>query len=159
MAAPTKDTFSRNQQGIIMKRRNFIRLTAASAAASLIVHSLTMAAGDEQASASRDIYYTKEAPGRWAGKIATHLPLIEITKAENVTTVKIVTPHEIKGYEHYIVKHVLLDKNYKFIDEHLFNPTTENAAASSFTLTNYSGAVYALNLCNKHDLWLNSAEE
>jgi superoxide reductase len=141
-----------------MKRRNFIRLTAASAAASLISPSLTMAAGDEQASASRDIYYTKEAPGRWAGKIASHLPVIEITKAENVTTVKIVTPHEIKGYEHYIVKHVLLDKNYKFIDEHLFNPTTENAAVSSFTLTNYSGALYALSLCNKHDLWLNSAE-
>ncbi|PPK78079.1 superoxide reductase [Methylobacter tundripaludum] len=141
-----------------MERRDFIRLSVASAGASLIAPALTMAAGDEQATASRDIYYTKEAPGRWAGKVATHLPTIEITKAEDITTVKIVTPHEIKGYEHYIVKHVLLDKNYKFIDEHLFDPTKDSAAVSTFTLKNYSGAVYALSLCNKHDLWLNSAD-
>lgn len=141
-----------------MERRDFIRLSVASAGASLIAPTLAVAAGDEQATASRDIYYTKEAPGRWAGKVATHLPTIEITKAEDATTVKIVTPHEMKGYEHYIVKHVLLDKNYKFIDEHLFDPTKDSAAISTFTLKNYSGAVYALSLCNKHDLWLNSAE-
>jgi len=139
-----------------MERRDFIRLSVASAGASLIAP--TLAAGDEQATASRDIYYTKDAPGRWAGKVATHLPTIEITKAEDTATVKIVTPHEMKGYEHYIVKHVLLDKNYKFIDEHLFDPTKDSAAVSTFTLKNYSGAVYALSLCNKHDLWLNSAE-
>ncbi|TRX01607.1 desulfoferrodoxin family protein [Candidatus Methylobacter oryzae] len=141
-----------------MERRDFIRLSVASAGASLIAPAVTLAAGDEQATASRDIYYTKEAPGRWAGKVATHLPTIEITKAEDVTTVKIVTPHEMKGYEHYIVKHVLLDKNYKFINEHLFDPTKDSAAVSTFTLKNYSGALYALSLCNKHDLWLNSAE-
>jgi superoxide reductase len=141
-----------------MERRDFIRLSVASAGASLIAPTLALAAGDEQATAARDIYYTKEAPGRWAGKVVTHLPTIEITKAEDVTTVKIVTPHEIKGYEHYIVKHVLLDKNYKFIDEHLFDPTKDSAAVSTFTLKNYSGALYALSLCNKHDLWLNSAE-
>ncbi len=141
-----------------MERRDFIRLSVASAGASLITPTLALAAGDEPATASRDIYYTKEAPGRWAGKVATHLPTIEITKAEDITTVKIVTPHEIKGYEHYIVKHVLLDKNYKFIDEHLFDPTKDSAAVSTFTLKNYSGAVYALSLCNKHDLWLNSAD-
>jgi len=141
-----------------MERRDFIRLSVASAGASLITPALALAAADEQATASRDIYYTKEAPGRWSGKVATHLPTIEITKAEDITTVKIVTPHEIKGYEHYIVKHVLLDKNYKFIDEHLFDPTKDSAAISTFTLKNYSGAVYALSLCNKHDLWLNSAD-
>lgn len=141
-----------------MERRDFIRLSVASAGASLIAPAVTLAAGDGQATASRDIYYTKEAPGRWAGKVATHLPTIEISKAEDTTTVKIVTPHEIKGYEHYIVKHVLLDKNYKFIDEHLFDPTKDSAVVSTFTLKNYSGALYALSLCNKHDLWLNSAE-
>ena len=91
-------------------------------------------------------------------KLATHLPTIEFAKAGEITNVKIVTPHEVKGYEHYIVKHVLLDKNYQFIDEHLFDPNKDNAAISTFTLTNYSGTVYALSLCNKHDLWLNSAE-
>ena len=141
-----------------MERRDFIRLSVASAGASLILPTLALAAGDEQVTASRDIYYTKDAPGRWAGKVATHLPTIEFTKAEDITTVKIVTPHEVKGYEHYIVKHVLLDKNYKFINEYLFDPTKDNAAISTFTLKNYSGTVYALSLCNKHDLWLNSAD-
>jgi superoxide reductase len=141
-----------------MERRDFIRLSVASAGASLVVPALTLAAGDKSATTSRDIYYTKDAPGRWAGKVATHLPVIEISKADEITTVKITTPHEIKGYEHYIVKHVLLDKNYKFIEEHLFDPTKENQAVSTFTLKNYSGAVYALSLCNKHDLWLNGSE-
>jgi len=141
-----------------MERRDFIRLSAISAGAGLIAPTLALADEAQQPSASRDIYYTKEAPGRWQGKVATHLPAIEITKAADATTVKIVTAHEMKGYEHYIVKHVLLDKNYKFIDEHLFDPTKDNVAASVFTLKNYSGTVYALSMCNKHDLWLNSAD-
>jgi superoxide reductase len=140
-----------------MKRRDFIRLTVAGAGASLIAPTLTLA-DNKQAIVSSDIYYTKESPGRWAGKVATHLPTIEITKAEGNTTVKMTTAHEMNGYEHYIVKHVLLDKNYKFLDEHLFDPTKDAVAESTFTLKNYNGTVYALSLCNKHDLWLSSAE-
>ncbi|MEI6707014.1 MAG: desulfoferrodoxin family protein [Methylococcales bacterium] len=141
-----------------MKRRDFIRLTAASAGASLIVPTISWAEEAKPVSPSQDIYYTKEASGRWAGKAATHVPVIDVTKAEGSATVKITTPHEMKGYEHYIVKHVLLDKNYKFLDEHLFDPTKETLAVSSYTLKDYSGTVYALSTCNKHDLWLSSAE-
>jgi superoxide reductase len=140
-----------------MKRRDFIRLSAVSASASLIAPTLTLAEESKPAE-SRDIYYTKEASGRWAGKVATHLPVIEVTKAEGNTTVKITTPHEMKAYEHYIVKHVLLDKNYKFLNEHVFDPSKEATPVSSYTLKDYSGTVYALSSCNKHDLWLSSAE-
>ena len=73
-------------------------------------------------------------------------------------TVKVVTGHEMKGYEHYIVKHVLLDSKHKFLDEHSFDPTKDPAAISAFTLQDYSGKLYVLSLCNKHDLWLNEAE-
>jgi superoxide reductase len=141
-----------------MERRDFIRLTVASAGASLIAPSLTFAASEQQVAQTSDIYYTKESAGRWEGKVATHLPTIEVTKAEGNATVKITTPHEMKGYEHYIVKHVLLDKNHKFLHEHMFDPTKESVAVSTFTLKNYSGTVYALSMCNKHDLWLSSAE-
>jgi superoxide reductase len=140
-----------------MKRRDFIRLSAVSASASLIAPTLALAEESKPAE-SRDIYYTKEASGRWAGKVATHLPVIEVTKAEGNTTVKITTPHEMKAYEHYIVKHVLLDKNYKFLNEHVFDPSKEATPVSSYTLKDYSGTVYALSSCNKHDLWLSSAE-
>jgi superoxide reductase len=143
--------------GDYMERRDFIRISAASMAASIVASAATLAETGNQQTASRDIYYTKEAPGRWAAKVATHLPAIEVEKAAGKVTVKISTAHEMNGYEHYIVKHVLLDKNYHFIDEKLFNPAQDKTAVSSYTLENYSGPVYALSMCNKHDLWLNSA--
>ena len=70
-----------------MKRRDFIRLTAASAGASLIVPTISWAEEAKPVSPSQDIYYTKEASGRWAGKAATHVPVIEVTKAEGSATV------------------------------------------------------------------------
>jgi superoxide reductase len=138
-----------------MERRNFIRLSVAGVAASIVAPTIALA---ESSKSAADIYYTKEAPGRWSGKVATHLPTIVIEKAGGKVTVKIVTAHEMKAYEHYIVKHVLLDQNYKFIDEHLFDPTKDTAAISTFTLHDYSGPIYALSMCNKHDLWLNGTE-
>ncbi len=143
-----------------MQRRNFINFFIKGSVAGLGATLLT----PQWASARMvkpppvsDIYYTKDSPGRWKEKVAGHLPSIGIEKSGEKITIKIVTSHEMKGYEHYIVKHVLLDKNYKFIDEHLFNPEKDKSATSSFTLEKYSGAIYALSLCNKHDLWLNTA--
>lgn len=139
-----------------MKRRDFFKLNALGIGASMMVPSLVLARNVNLAPVS-DIYFTKDSPGRWKEKVAGHLPAIGIEKSGGKITIKIVTSHEMKGYEHYIVKHVLLDKNYKFMDEHLFNPEKESAAISTFTLENYAGAVYALSMCNKHDVWLNSA--
>ncbi|MDO9170047.1 MAG: desulfoferrodoxin family protein [Methylobacter sp.] len=140
-----------------MERRDFIRLSVATVGAGIIAPTIALANTSKPA-VGADIYYTKEAPGRWSGKVATHLPSIEIEKAGGKVTVKIITAHEMKGYEHYIVKHVLLDQNYAFIDEQLFDPTKNQAAISTFTLHDYSGPIYALSMCNKHDLWLNGAE-
>lgn len=139
-----------------MERRNFITLGGAGLAASVLTPAVGNAGNEKQGPVS-DIYFTKESPGRWKEKVAGHLPSIGIEKSGSKITVKIVTSHEMKGYEHYIVKHVLLDSNYKFIDEYLFNPEKDKTAASTFTLENYSGTFYALSMCNKHDLWLNSA--
>ena len=91
-----------------MERRDFIRLSIASSVGAGIVAPISVLAGAEkQVKGASDIYYTKEDPGRWSGKVATHLPNIEIEKAGGKITVKVVTAHEMKGYEHYIVKHVL----------------------------------------------------
>jgi superoxide reductase len=146
-----------HQKGNIMERRDFIRLSVAGVGASMVAPAMLLADSNKQV-AARDIYYTKEAPGRWSDKVATHAPSIEIEKTGGKVTVKIVTAHEMKDYEHYIVKHVLLDQNYKFIDEYLFNPTKDKSAISTFTLHDYSGPIYALSMCNKHDLWMNGAE-
>lgn len=141
-----------------MDRRDFIRLSALSVSAGLVVPAITVADTEKSLKGAADIYFTKENPGRWNGKAATHLPNIEVEKEGNKATIKVVTAHEMKGYEHYIIKHVLLDQNYKFLQEHLFDPTKDSAAISSFTLTDYTGPVYVLSLCNKHDLWLNGAD-
>lgn len=141
-----------------MERRDFIRLSVATAGISLINPITSKAEEAKPVHPAADLYYTKEAQGRWAGKAATHLPSIEISKEGQEILVTIITPHEMKAYEHYIVKHVLLDKNYKFISEHLFDPNKDSAAISKFNLKNYSGTIYALSLCNKHDLWVNNAE-
>ncbi|MCF7966261.1 MAG: twin-arginine translocation signal domain-containing protein [Methylobacter tundripaludum] len=139
-----------------MDRRDFIRLSAAGVGAGMVAPAMALADSGKQAAGS--IYYTKDAPGRWSDKVATHLPNIEIEKAGVEVVVKIVTAHEMKGYEHYIVKHVLLDQSYKFIGEYLFKPDKDKAAVSTYTLHDYSGPIYALSMCNKHDLWLNGAE-
>jgi len=141
-----------------MERRNFIRLSVASIGAGIIAPTIALANTEKQVKGASDIYYTKEDPGRWSGKVATHLPSIDIESAGGKVTVKVVTPHEMKGYEHYIVKHVLLDSNHKFLDEHMFDPTKDTAAISTFTLQGYSGMLYVLSMCNKHDLWLNEAK-
>ena len=138
-----------------MERRNFIRLSVAGVGAGIVSPAMAVIS---KPVVGADIYYTKEAPGRWSSKVATHLPSIGIEKVVGQVTVKVVTAHEMKGYEHYIVKHVLLDKDYKFIDEKMFDPTKDQTAMSTFTLHDYSGTIYALSMCNKHDLWLNEAE-
>jgi len=141
-----------------MQRRDFIKLSVTSLGASIVIPSIALAENDKAIKAGSDIYYTKDDPGRWSGKVATHLPNIDIEKTDGKITVKVVTAHEMKGYEHYIVKHVLLDQNYKFLNEYLFDPIKEKAAISTFTLENYSGSLYVLSMCNKHDVWLNSAK-
>ena len=141
----------------MMERRDFIRLGVASVGVSIVAPTMVLANSEKQVTGASDIYYTKEDPGRWSGKVATHLPNIEIEKTGGKITVKVVTAHEMKGFEHYIVKHVLLDGKHKFLDEHRFDPAKDTAAMSTFTLQDYSGTLYVLSLCNRHDLWLNSA--
>ena len=141
-----------------MQRRDFIKLGLTGAALSIINTPAVLAnAETAQIQGAGGLFYTKENPGRWAGKITTHLPLIEIEKKDSGTYINVTTPHEMNGFEHYIVKHVLLDNHFQFIDEHFFNLTSDKTAVSSFLLNNYKGNLYVLSLCNKHDLWLNTA--
>ncbi|ATG89796.1 desulfoferrodoxin family protein [Methylomonas koyamae] len=141
-----------------MERRDFIKLSAAGAVAGLAIPAVVNAEAGKLPAPPGEVFYTKDSQGRWNGKAATHLPVIETSKDGGKTNVKVTTPHELKGYEHYIVKHVLLDKDYKFLAEHFFDPTKDTVPVSTFSLDNYSGTLYALSLCNKHDLWLSSAE-
>ncbi|MDT4328443.1 desulfoferrodoxin family protein [Methylomonas sp. MED-D] len=140
-----------------MERRDFLKLSTAASVAGLAVPALGHAE-TKLPTPQGELFYTQESQGRWAGKAATHLPVIEISKDGGKTLVKVTTPHEMKGYEHYIVKHILLDKNFKFLAEHMLDPAKDTVPVSTFPLEGYSGALYALSVCNKHDTWLNGAE-
>jgi superoxide reductase len=135
-----------------MDRRHFITLSAVGAAGSILIPGSAMAASDSVLATglAGGIYYTKEQPGRWKAKAGGHAPLIE----SKAGMVMVTTPHEMNGYEHYIVKHTLLDVHMNVIGETMFDPMKVKAAISQYQITEYKGVAYALSMCNKHDCWV-----
>ena len=96
------------------------------------------------------IYYTKYKPGKWKNLINSHIP--HIIKKGNL--LQVVTPHEMRGYEHYITKHIVLDKKLNIISEKAFDPS-KDTPTSSHNIAGYADKVFVLSICNKHDTWLN----
>lgn len=140
-----------------MDRRQFIQLSAISGSLGLITPQLVLAEPTSLIGAG-GLFYTKEVPGRWKDKEASHLP--QMTKhvhEEGKVMIHMFTDHKMLAYKHYIVKHVLLDSQLQFLDEKMFNPETDDPV-SMFELANYSGTLYALSVCNQHDAWLSMLE-
>jgi len=69
----------------------------------------------------------------------------------------VATGHEMDGFTHYIVKHVVLDQNFEFVSEILFDPAVDSPV-SQHDIGGLQGVVYALSVCNKHDTWLDVLE-
>jgi len=144
-----------------MDRRSFIRIGVAGAATGIIAPQIVLAGPLKKKMSAGNmaggVFYTKEAPGRWKKKAGAHSPIITKTDAG----VQVVTGHPMKANDHWIIKHVLLDSDFNFIAQNMFNPSKDKAAISDFSFSDrpgYSGAVYALSVCNKHDSWLSVLE-
>ncbi len=140
-----------------MQRRDFINLGLAGFGASFLAPEIVMAKNGQKNMAG-GVFYTKQNPGRWSNKVAGHLPNIEVERKDGSVIVKVTTAHSMDGYKHYIVKHLLLDQDYNFLGEKVFDPMKDKIPYTKFTLENYKGTVYALSMCNLHDVWLNSVE-
>ena len=140
-----------------MDRRNFIQLGFAGIGSTIVAPRLVLASASEQSMAG-GVYYTADAPGRWSKKVSTHSPNVEVGKGQDGAIIRVETRHAIDGYDHYIVKHIALDKDFNFITEHMFDPLKDKAAISELSLENYSGPVHVLSVCNKHDTWMNVTE-
>ncbi len=140
----------------VMDRRKFIQFGLAGTTGTLVAPRVILANTPDQMAGG--VYHTSEAPGRWNKKVSSHLPNIEVEKQANGAKIQVFTRHELDDYEHYIIKHVILDSNYRFIDERMFIPGKDKEPLSEFTLEGYSGPIYALSACNQHDTWLNMAE-
>ena len=141
-----------------MDRRNFIQLGFAGIGSTFVAPGLVLAFAGEQQSMAGGVYYTADAPGRWSKKVQSHLPNIELEKGQDGTKIRVQTRHTFDGYDHYIIKHVVLDKDFTFIAENMFNPLKDKEPVSEFSLEKYSGPVYVLSVCNKHDTWMNATE-
>lgn len=140
-----------------MHRRSFIRIAMAGAATGIVASESVLAGTLGSKISTRmagGVFYTKESPGRWAQKAGSHSPILEKVDGG----VRVVTGHPMKENDHWIIKHVLLDNDFKFITENMFNPSKDKAAISNFSLSGQKGAVYALSVCNIHDSWLTMLE-
>jgi superoxide reductase len=142
---------------VAMDRRNFIQLGFAGIGSTLVAPRIVLASASEQSMAG-GVYYTADAPGRWNKKVASHFPNVEVQKGPDGAIVRVETRHTFDGYDHYIIKHIALDKDFNFITEHMFDPLKDKAAISELSLEKYSGPVHVLSVCNKHDTWMNIAE-
>jgi superoxide reductase len=144
-----------------MDRRSFIRIAAAGSAAGIIAPTTVVAEGAGDILRSKmagGLFYTEDAPGRWEKVAGPHLPNIShATDPRGVVTVSVVNNHHMKQYAHYIVKHVLLDKEFNFLNERMFDPLKDQPI-SQFKLDGYKGPLYAMSVCNIHDSWLGVVE-
>ena len=94
-------------------------------------------------------YYTKNKPGNNENVVQSHSPILEI----NENTLSVSTPHEMKGYDHYIVKHIVLDNKFNIISEKVFDPSKEKPI-SEHNIIGYEDKLYVLSICNNHDTWV-----
>ena len=95
------------------------------------------------------LYYTEKKPGRWKDLLKSHIPTIEIKG----NLLEISTPHEMKGFEHFIIKHIVLDKSFNIVSEKIFDPSKDRAF-SKHDISGYSNSLFVLSICNLHDTWL-----
>ena len=94
-------------------------------------------------------YYTKSKPGNKENAVKSHSPSLEIIE----NTLKVSTPHEMKGYDHYIIKHIVLDSKFNIISEKVFDPSKETPI-SKHNIMGYRDMLYVLSVCNNHDTWV-----
>jgi len=95
-----------------------------------------------------NVVYTKDQPGKWAGKAASHAPEVTV-KGSSVT---VVTRHPMSA-QHFIVRHTLVLEDGTAVGGTTFGPS--DTAESSYVLpAGYKGKCSATSFCNQHDFWL-----
>ncbi|MEJ2119891.1 MAG: hypothetical protein P8Z76_04130 [Alphaproteobacteria bacterium] len=140
-----------------MDRRSVLNLGAVAGAGlfgPVIIPGLSMASthfNEFQTPLAGGLFYTKERPGRWANKAAGHLPMIE----RRGDRIRVTTRHPMSGYKHYIVKHMILDENFHYVREKVFDPGVDKPI-SEYDISDLKRSVYAISMCNLHDTWIST---
>jgi superoxide reductase len=138
-----------------MDRRTLLSLGAAGAASGIVMPRIVFAAADAgdpfKSPFAGSLFYTADKPGRWAGKQGGHVPTFDRSGSK----IEVTTGHEMDEFNHYIIKHVILDENFGFVRETMFDPR-KGPPVSQHDIAGLENVVYAISLCNKHDAWLNA---
>ena len=142
-----------------MNRRTFLSTSTALTSTAIALLAQPAFGKGEQAGLEKNavfgsLIFTANNPGRYAHKAKGHLPTITVANTPQGKIIRVETNHEMNGFQHYIVKHQLFNQNFQLLGEHLFNPEVEHKPLSLFTLEDYSGPLYAISMCNKHDIWM-----
>lgn len=140
-----------------MKRRELIRFSLLGVGAAVLLPRRICAGPSVHVGGplAGSVYYTRESPGLWDGMVPEHLPRLEVTQGPGGSAVVTVsTQHEMDGYRHYIVKHKLLDAKFRVLGQKSFDPDKDRPVSRYSLLPGYRGPIYALSMCNRHDLWL-----
>ena len=127
-------------------RRDFLKTTAA--AVSVMALTSAPRAFASSSAEYKNIVFTKDSPGKWAGKEGIHAPQVTVA-GEKVT---LVTNHPMSE-SHFIVRHTLVLGDGTFVGGTAFAPTDK--PESTYDLpAGYKGQIYATSFCNLHDFWL-----
>jgi superoxide reductase len=126
-------------------RRDFLKTTAV--AASVVAMSSVSRVFAADTPKFTNIIFTKENPGRWAGKEGLHVPQVTVTGNK----VAVVTPHPMSN-EHFIVRHTLVLEDGTYVGSETFTPADK--PESSYELpAGYKGKFFVTSFCNLHDFW------
>jgi superoxide reductase len=146
-----------------MDKRSFIRFGLIGSSVGIIAPKAVFAAAMDsglQSKLAGGVYHTEDAFGRWNKGVAElHLPAFEKKVSGGATELHVQSDHHpMNPYAHYIVKHELLNADFRYMQEHPYDPTKDKVPAATFNIEGYRGIVYVLTFCNIHDLWLNMIE-
>ena len=119
--------------------------------ATAITNNCCTRSGHAEFTAGRGVYYTLSNPGRWAKKAKGHAPRLERTGNK----IEVYTKHPMKGFKHYIVKHVILDRKFNYVTETIFDPGNDQPL-SEYDVSKLDDTIYAVSLCNLHDAWVSA---
>lgn len=131
-------------------RRDFLKTTAAAVSVMAFTSApLALAAGSPE---NKNIIFTKDAPGKWAGKADIHAP--QVTVAGDKVT--LFTNHPMSE-SHFIVRHTLVLADGTYVGGQAF--TADDKPESTYDLpAGYKGRICATSFCNLHDFWLTDTE-
>ncbi len=131
-----------------MKRRDILKSVVA-AFAGLAVASISAQA--DTGPFPSGVVYTKEDPGMWAGKVATHVP--GVTVADGKLTIETLEHPMVE--DHFIVRHTLVNAKGNVIGYQTFFPGDKS---KSVYAAPGKGTFYATSYCNQHDFWVTKVE-